>query len=149
MDSRKAYLRGVRLLLFAALALPLWTSDARAAGGPKNKGASPGRPAFTLARTPEERRSLFEAWKKQHRTAAGSSVAKRTESPTGQLTPYVGRASMVINTAGTIVYTRNFLGSNATCDPNIEATTIWTANAAFASGAVVRPSGSFSQPNGF
>jgi len=145
MNSRKAYFRGVRLVLLAALTLLLWSSAAQAGGGPKKKGLSSGRPAFSPARTPEERRSLFEAWKKQHRSAPGSTAAKRTEAPGGAT--MVGRASMVINSAGTVVYTKNFIGAN--CDPHIESQNIWQPNAAFAAGAVVRPSGGTGPPNGF
>src|SRR5262245_65833682 len=65
MDSRKALLRGVRLLLFAALALLLWSHEALAAGGPKKKGMDAGRPPFTVAGKPQERQSPFEAWRKQ------------------------------------------------------------------------------------
>src|SRR5262245_16512149 len=128
MDSRKPYLRGVGFLILAALALPVWTSDAQAAGGPKKKWMSAGRPAFSPERSPEQRRSLFEAWKKQHRSAPGSTETRRTEVPGGAVASMVGRASMVINSAGTVVYTKNFIGTN--CDPNVESSLNWGPNTA-------------------
>ena len=138
MDFPKGIARGVRLVLLTALALSFSASLASAAGGPKSKG-SPGRPPFSPARTAEESRSLFEAWKKQH-TGAGGTARTSAKAAAGiGVTPYVGRASMVINSAGTVLYTRNFLGPNATCDPDIEATTPWSAGTAFAAGAAVRP----------
>ena len=125
-----------------------------AEGKPKGKGPGleSGRTpkTFQLARTPEERRSLFEAWKKQHRPAPGAVSAPHAPAIDGLAPPpYVGRASMVINSAGTVLYTKNFLGPNATCDPNVEAQNIWSAGTAFAAGSVVRPTPGFSQPNGF
>src|SRR6478609_4941084 len=115
------------LFVSGAFAAALLTPAGAAAAG-KGKGKGPGlesgrsRPAFTLARTPEERRSLFEAWKKQHRPAPGAVHAPAAPATDGQAPPpYVGRASMVINAAGTVLCTKNFLGVNATCDPNVEA----------------------------
>ncbi|HEX4439517.1 MAG TPA: putative Ig domain-containing protein [Thermoanaerobaculia bacterium] len=124
---------------------------AQAAGHGKGAGLESGRarPAFTIARTPEERRSLFEAWKKQHSAQGGSVNARRASVIDGTVQSYVGRASMVINSAGTVLYTKNFLGNNATCDPNVEAGTTWTASTAFAAGVVVRPASGFNSPNGF
>ena len=143
------------LFVSGAFAAALLTPAGAAAAG-KGKGKGPGlesgrsRPAFTLARTPEERRSLFEAWKKQHRPAPGAVNAPAASATDGQAPPpYVGRASMVINAAGTVLYTKNFLGVNATCDPNVEAQNVWLAGTAFAAGAVVRPTQSFNQGNGF
>jgi hypothetical protein len=51
---------------------------------------------------------------------------------------------MVINSANTVIFTSNTLGG--TCDVNIEASGFWSANSAFAAGAVIRPTGTF---NGF
>jgi len=155
MLSRRLSVPLFRNALFsAAVAIALLAPEAATADG-KAKGKRNGvgldsghaRPAFTLARTPEERSSLFEAWKKQHRPAPGSLATKATAAPGGTVQPIVGRAGMVINAAGTVLYTKNFLGG--TCDPNIEASTIWAANTAFANGVAVRPTSSFSQPNGF
>jgi hypothetical protein len=138
---------GVRLLLLALLAFPLSAPLAQAAGGPKGKGASPGRPPNSPARTPEEKRSAFEAWKKQRETRRGVPSSKSTQAP-GGAPAIVGRAGMGINAAGTIIYTQNFRGSGATCDPNERSANIWAASTAFAAGAVVRPTGFFGA-NGF
>ena len=146
MDFPKGIARGVRLAFLTVLTLSFSASLASAAGGPKGKG-SPGRPAFSPARTAEERRSLFEAWKKQN-GGAGGTARTRAKAAAG-VTPYVGRASMGINAAGTVVYTRNFLGANATCDPNERSGNTWLANTAFAAGAVVGPNGPFGTPTGF
>lgn len=141
MGFRLGLQRRIRFVLLAALSLSLASAPARAASGAKgNNGGK--RPPFSLARTAEERRSLFEAWKNQNpQTRSGIGASAPAVAGGGQ--PYVGRASMVINAAGTVVYTRNFLGANATCDPNERSDNQWTASTAFAVGAVVRPTGFF------
>ncbi len=89
------------------------------------------------------KRSLLEAWQAQRRAAA----PRAAQAPQAA-TPIVGRATMTINGAGTVVYTRTVLGG--TCDVfDIRAQNIWQANHAYAAGSVVAPTAAPGQPNGF
>ena len=105
MKSRWPLPRGFwSALLSAALVMPLFAATALAQTGP---GSEEGRKAFAGKRSPEQRRSFFEAWKAQHGSAPGGKTAASIAAiGTGN----VGRASMVINGAGTVVHTKNFLG---------------------------------------
>ena len=90
------------------------------------------------------KRSLLQAWQAERRAAA----PRATQAPGGALTSIVGRASMVINGAGTVVYTRTVLGG--TCDVrDVRAQFTWQPNHVYAVGSVVAPTASPGQPNGF
>jgi hypothetical protein len=108
------------------------------------KGAAGKKSAYAGVKDPEQQRSIFSEWQTLH--TSGLSIAAPALS--GTLTPDVGRASMVINAAGTVIYTKNFL--NGTCDVfDIRARNNWAPGIATAAGAVVRPSGFYGPPNGF
>ena len=55
-------------------------------------------------------------------------------------TPAVGRASMVINSAGTIVYTRNFVGAANDCDVDLDEPILWQKSTDYVAGDHVRSS---------
>jgi hypothetical protein len=127
-------------LVFGALVWSTIASLALAQGPPPGKGdrkSSENRPPYAGVKDPDERRSLIDAWRAWHKIAPALPGA----------TTDVGRASMVIDSANTVIFTSNTLGG--TCDPNVEAIGFWSAGHAFAAGAVVKPSASFGNPNGF
>src|SRR5438045_2266800 len=76
------------------------------------------------------RHSLLEAWKAQHKVNAESTP--RTNVTGG--TPIVGRASMTINDAKTIVYTKNFIGTENNCDADPGYAREWEKSTAYLSG---------------
>jgi hypothetical protein len=128
-------------LVVGALLWSTFAAHGAAQGPPPGKGnrkSSTNRPPYAGVKDPAERRSLLEAWKARQ---------KMTAAPVGAATTDVGRASMVINSGNTVIFTSNTLGG--TCDPNIQAQSNWIGNHAYAAGAVVEPTASFGNPNGF
>jgi hypothetical protein len=123
----------------------LWSTLATfavAQGPPPGKGdhkkSSENRPPYAGVKDPAERRSLLESWRSWHKSAPAAPG----------VTTDVGRASMVINSANTVIFTSNTLGG--TCDVfDVRAQNTWVASHAYAAGAVVAPTASFGNPNGF
>ena len=110
------------LVLAAAFFATLGGPIARAEDAPERGGGPPhgkGKPGAHVSKR--------AAWKPQH--AAGVLNPKVIEA-TGP--PYVGRAGMVINGAGTVAYTKNFLGLNATCDADPRTSNEWQPTQAYA-----------------
>lgn len=66
------------------------------------------------------------AWKSQRTTGRNPNVIDAVGPP------YVGRASMVINAAGTVAYTKEFIGLQASCDADLRNTAEWQPNTAHA-----------------
>src|SRR5215468_2800201 len=124
----------------AALALVLsssatvWAQDTEAS--PQRDAPIRLGPPFHPGKNPELRKSLLEAWKEKR------ARERKVVTPLGitAATPAVGRASMVINSSGKVSYTKVFLGSTATCDPNVEAMNNWQANHPYVVGDVIDPS---------
>ena len=151
MHSRPGLLHGSwRAILAGILAAPLIVASASAGGPPagaKRDAHGSKRPAFAGIPNPDERHSLLEAWKAKKTSAAGTM---RGKSVAGVGVGEVGRASMVINGAGTVLYTKNFLGAGSTCDVfEIQARNSWQPGTAYVTGDVVRPVNGFGTPNGF
>jgi hypothetical protein len=66
------------------------------------------------------------AWKAQRTTGTNPNVVDAVGPP------YVGRASMVINAAGTVSYTKEFIGLQASCDSDPRNSAEWQPNTAHA-----------------
>ena len=105
------------LVLAAAFAATFLGSAARAEdkdhGGPPPHGKGKGA-ARAAARQ--------AAWKSQRITGTNPNVVDAVGPP------YVGRASMVINGAGTVSYTKVFLGLQASCDSDLRNSAEWQPN---------------------
>ena len=130
-----------RNLLLAAVALLVATIfvssslDAQGRGRPANSEARAGeKPSGKDLAGPAHRKTLLEVWKQNRRSRTGPS-------PTGVRafggTPAVGRPSMVINTGGAVLYTKQFAGSACDADPG-EAS-YWNPSTAYAANDVARP----------
>jgi len=66
------------------------------------------------------------AWKAQRTTGKNPNVIDAVGPP------YVGRASLVINAAGTVAYTKEFIGLQASCDADPRNSAEWQPNVAHA-----------------
>ena len=140
MASRRTGVRALTLLA-AAFALPVMTFVARADDQAPDTG---GRKPFSGARSPEERHPLLDAWRARHdqtHQSSGSALGRSALVVGG--TPIVGRASMVINAANSVVYTKNFIGTavGSTCDADMGAPNIWQPSSAYAAGDHVARTG--------
>jgi hypothetical protein len=62
------------------------------------------------------------AWKAQRTTGKNPNVIDAVGPP------YAGRASLVINAAGTVVYTKEFIGLEASCDADPRNSAEWQPN---------------------
>ena len=92
-----------------------WAQDAHAEkgrGGPPSHAKGKGG----------QHASRQAAWKAQRTTGKNPNVIDAVGPP------YVGRASMVINAAGTVAYTKVFLGLQASCDADLRNTAEWQPN---------------------
>ena len=127
---------GVQALLVAAVALPLVSAVARADDqAPDTDGRKP----FAGARSPEERHPLLDAWRARHDQTHQSSGAALSRSPLAVGgTPIVGRASMVINSSNSVVYTKNFLTLENNCDIDSGYAQDWKATTAYVTRDHVR-----------
>ncbi|MGH9443467.1 MAG: putative Ig domain-containing protein [Thermoanaerobaculia bacterium] len=118
-------------ILFAAITALAVASSALAAGAHES---ATGRKPFAGKMTPDQRHPLLEAWK----ASKGSTDAPRAKFATGG-TPVVGRASMVINSAGSVAYTQNWLGDTTNnCEIDLGNPLDWNASVAYQSGDYVR-----------
>lgn len=109
------------LVLIAALGAmflgPALRAEDKDHGGPPPHGKGKGA-AHANARQ--------AAWKAQRTTGKNPNVIDAVGPP------YVGRASMVINAAGTVSYTKVFLGLQASCDSDLRNSAEWQPNTAHA-----------------
>jgi PKD domain len=130
---------------FAAGAFGQEDSRRAGAGTPSVDGApNQRRPEFARVKQPELRQTLFDAWKARRVASAERSRPIVPDPALG----IVGRASMVINASGSVLYTKHFL--NGTCDVrDVEALNRWQSSHPYAAGAVVAPSSGYPAPNGF
>ena len=99
------------------------------------------KPPFRQATSPAERRGLLEAWKEKRArergdiTPLGAPVAANA----------VGRASLVINSSGTVFYTRQLAGGScdldpSACPPNTNCPN-WAPTTPYSLGTVVLSTG--------
>src|SRR5262245_48152368 len=98
-------------------------------GAPVRLGAP-----FRQADTPSERKGQLEAWKEKR------ASARRAIKPLGVPPPpafAVGRPSVVINSAGDVVYTRQLAGNS--CDADMGLSSYWRPNQAYNQDDVIRP----------
>jgi PKD repeat protein len=130
------------LLVVAANAVP---QDSPATNPKAARGERLG-PPFRQVSDRAERKGLLEAWKEKRARERGVVTPLGIPPPPVGI---VGRASMVINSANKTSYTKVFLGTGATCDPNIESLNFWQLDNSYSAGDVVRPAGFFPAPNGF
>ncbi len=95
----------------------------RARGGPRTTAV---HRRTRRARGPRTSARHQAAWKAQRTTGRNPNVVDAVGPP------YVGRASMVINGAGTVAYTKDFIGLQASCDADPRNSAEWQPNTAHA-----------------
>jgi hypothetical protein len=126
MNPRRTRSNGVwSVLLAIALSGLALGTVARAQDAAAEQGERGGPPAHAKGGK-DERAVPRQTWKSLRKSArTGQSI-----NAVG--TPDVGRASMVINGAGTVAYTKNFVGTNATCDADLRDSPEWQPTTAYA-----------------
>ncbi len=138
MSPRRNFSRGFwSSLLAIALSASVLAPAARAQDAESEKHDRGGPPAHAKGGKQAERGVTRPTWKSLRKSMkTGNSI-----NAVG--TPDVGRASMVINIAGTVVYTKNFVGAEATCDADLRNTAEWQPTQAYALHDNVVPIGVF------
>lgn len=130
---RKVSRRFWPLVLAVASLATLGGPIARAEDAPERGGGPPHGKGKAGAHV-----SRHAAWKSQHATGVLNPKVIDATGP-----PYVGRASMVINSAGTVAYTKVFLGLQASCDSDLRNSAEWQPNQAHALHETVVPLNTF------
>jgi hypothetical protein len=93
-----------------------------------------------------ERRTMLDQWKAQHKAPATSSKTGIHTDATGG-TVIVGRASMVINDNEDILYTQNWLGAENNCEVYIYRPNQFLPNTTYQAGDHIRTCGNFMATN--
>lgn len=134
MRTHQNSLRNVLLAAVAILVAAIFVSVSLASPGRGGEGREPGKPSGKNAGGPDQRRTLLQAWKQGRRVQAGRSPSS-AQAFGG--TAAVGRPSMVINNAGTVLYTKQFAGS--ACDPDDFNASFWNPSTSYAANDDVKP----------
>ena len=138
MSPRRNFSRGVwSSLLAIALSASVLAPAARAQDAESEKHDRGGPPAHAKGGKQEQRGANRSTWKSLRKSM------KTGQGITAVGTPDVGRASMVINAAGTVAYTKNFVGAEASCDADLRNTSEWQPTQAYALHDHVVPIGAF------
>nr|MDQ6894577.1 hypothetical protein [Acidobacteriota bacterium] len=125
---RRVLLVSVAILVTGVLASSSLGAPGR--GGPR---AETRKPAGKDEAGPEHRKTLLEAWKQARARTAARSPFGVAPAPAAA----VARPSMVINGAGTVLYTKQIAGN--ACDPDPGSPEQWRPTTGYAANDEVRP----------
>ncbi len=134
MRIHRNSLRNFLLAAVALLIAAIFVSSSLAAPGRGSGKGEGGKPSGKIAGGPQQRRTLMEAWRQTQRAKSGRT-AQGAQAFGGA--PSVGRPSMVINSSGSLLYTKQFAGS--ACDLDPASPTFWFPSTAYQANDIARP----------